>query len=115
MKSLSVGLAIMFSVLMSNIANAECAWVLWEKEMRRGHLVSWKILVAHPKYDQCKAAQKDWFEFNKTSFERMKKNRVDRIKDVGGSPFYLVVIDYEDNMQRVFESQCLPDTIDPRK
>lgn len=101
---------------MSNTARAQGAWLLWEKEMRSGQLSEWKILEAYPKYDECKAAQRDWLEQMKRGFDLIKQRRdpLNRIKTISAIPF-TIVLDYEEGSQRVFETQCLPDTIDPRK
>ena len=95
---------------------AECAWVLWEKEMREGQPYDCKILEAYPKYDQCEEAQKDWLEQQKEGFEKIKKRMdpLNRITTIIATPF-IIIVNYEDGSQRVFETQCLPDTIDPRK
>lgn len=56
MKSLLVVLALFFCLLMSNVANAQCAWVLWQKivigeyEKPSG----WLPERGFPTYDACK-------------------------------------------------------------
>lgn len=100
----------------SSVAKAECAWVLWRSDRNTtGRNVS-EILDAYPKYDQCKAAQKDWLEQQRKGFEQIKKEKSGplAITGVTAHPF-IIIVDYEDGSQRLLETICLPDTIDPRK
>ena len=108
--------AIIFCLFMSTIAKAECAWVLWQRDRNTTGRNDLEILDAYPKYDQCKAAQKDWLEQQKMGFEQIKKRMdpLNRITTISTTPFRIIV-DYEGGLQRIFETQCLPDTIDPRK
>ena len=111
---IAVVIVIYFFFVHTEEPEAEFAWVLWEKEMRKGQPYDCKILEAYPKYDQCKEAQKDWLKQQKEGFEKIKNGRLDPIKRISAEPF-IIILDYENGSQRVFETQCLPDTIDPRK
>lgn len=108
-------LTLIISILICGAAMAECAWVLWEKEIEKGE-VRWTILDAFPDYDQCVARQRLWLELGKKGFEDIKTRRdpLNRISDIRAIPFFIFV-DYEDGLQRVFSTYCLPDTVDPRK
>jgi len=113
MKSLLVGLAIIFCLLMSNIANAQCGWVLWTSQHfgdeRTG---AWTIDSAFPNYELCIKELNRNLEGMKKGFEKTPRAKINSfnygfsvdIKDESGK---------EKHFQFLFK--CLPDTIDPRK
>lgn len=106
-------LAILLCLFSSSTANAECAWVLWERQYlqnEEGKVVNpgeWGIVSAYPKYEQC--------------FERQKQQFLD-LKETPGfkviSRPFEYVSQYTESGKGpsiLQELKCLPDTIDPRK
>jgi len=116
MKSLSVKLGVILIGLIilgyAEVCNAQCAWVLWERQYmvtEEGKVANpgeWGIVAAYPKYEQC--------------FERQKKEFLD-LKEAPGfkvisRPFEYVMGRKEGGKLVILqELKCLPDTIDPRK
>ena len=94
MKSLLLIFGILLCVLFSdNIAQAECAWVLWMRGAARGQDVTWDIIGGFPTFEQCQKALID-------AFKDMKKEKPETEKE---------------RVQIKFTFVCLPDTVDPRK
>ena len=115
MKSLSfklgvilIGLAIFGYV---EVANAQCAWILWENS-HPNVSDQWMMRNGFQTYDQCKKAKKDIYETTKKEFLSQKMG-------------YRVIDDTEDFLSFGFRQEglpsiyygwmCLPDTVDPRK
>jgi hypothetical protein len=92
MKSSSVMFGILLCLLLTNIAQAECAWVLWMKGISKQE-VSWDPIGGFPSYEQCQKAAIDAFKDLKKDQSETQKERV----------------------QIKFFFTCFPDTIDPRK
>lgn len=104
-----------------NIANAECAWVLWEKwevaGIKDGKLttdVLWTLVVATPKYEQCLEKQEGLFERIKKGADE-DKEKYDTISEITAVPFTLVIKRFKSGEGSSHTLYCLPDTIDPRK
>lgn len=100
---------------MSNIVNAQCAWVLWTQEGNRveekWYPPRWQIHSAFPTYDLC--MQNRIKELNRYK-EIYIYNKIDISMYGDGSGFAI----HNRNLNRLefsYESKCLPDTLDPRK
>jgi hypothetical protein len=101
--------AIIFGLFVSSTANAEGAWVLWEKTAESGLPSEWKTVVAYPKYEQCIARQKKDFDIIKTSYSGYKIQIA--------SPETITIERRHENSTLgsiVISLKCFPDTIDPR-
>lgn len=114
-------LAIIFSLFVSSIANAQCAWVLWERwevaGIKDGKLtndVLWTLIVATPKYEQCLENQTGLFERIKKGANE-DKEKYDTISKIEAVPFSLVITRFKSGGDSSKTLYCLPDTIDPRK
>jgi hypothetical protein len=104
-------LAIIFCLLVSSIANAQCAWILWEKS-HPNISNKWMMRNGFQTYDQCKKAKRDAYETTKKGFLSLKMG-------------YRIIADTEDwlsmglsgeGLPSIYYSwMCLPDTLDPRK
>ncbi len=110
-------LTVIFCLFMSTIANAQCAWVLWEllelATFTSGnvkHNEFWIFVEATQKYEQCLENQKRLFEEVKNRLAQ-EKNPKQKFETV---PYRFIVVssDYHRNSHTFY---CLPDTIDPRK
>jgi hypothetical protein len=116
-KSLSLILGIIFSLFMTGIADAECAWVLWIKQQstftEEGELPrvveNWELIAAVPTFEQCLTIQKLLFENQKTIWGRIKGAKVT------GVDISLITVNFEGGGLRIIKPNCFPDTIDPRK
>jgi len=91
-------LAIIFCLFVSSIANAECAWVLWEgRDKNIGSDTIWTIESAFPSYKLC----------------------TDRIKNICGTASMddssYTCAKFNFLGYAAWYYKCLPDTIDPRK
>ena len=113
-------LAIIFCLFVSGVANAQCAWVLWEKwevaGIKDGKLttnVLWTLIVATPNYDQCLEKQEGLYERIKNGADEDKK-KYDTILEIEAVPFTLVIERYRSGRFSSNTLYCLPDTIDPR-
>jgi hypothetical protein len=102
---------------MGRIANAECAWVLWEHweidtiiDEKIKHDELWKIIQATPKYEQCLETQRGLFEIMKNRLTQ-EKNPKQKIEAVS----YTLIILSSDRQNDSHTFYCFPDTIDPRK
>jgi hypothetical protein len=96
--------------LLANIANAEGAWVLWERTTELGLPSEWKIVVAYPKHEQCIERQKKDFEIIKKVYSGFKIQIL--------SPETIVIENLHENTALgnvVITLRCFPDSIDPRK
>jgi len=98
--------------LAANIANAEGAWVLWEGTTELGLPCEWKIVTAHPKYEQCIERHNRDFEIIKKTFENLGfKTRI-----ISAETMVIEKVHSNTALGDVVITQkCLPDTIDPRK
>jgi hypothetical protein len=111
-------LAIIFCLFVSSMANAQCAWVLWERVSH--HPIDkegkWELKKAFPSYNECLEVKEsevhDTAEFMKIWNEVKKKNK-SWVKINHG--VNVVVWDGEMSEFTIFEYHCFPDTIDPRK
>lgn len=117
MKSLLVGLAIIFCLLMSNIANAQCAWVLWEQsefgsssDKTKDYFRNWTIVGAFPTSSVCLQTEEDLCKRREKLLKEHSSN-CSCFKSWGG---HTLTRTTEDGFL-VLEFKCLPDTIDPRK
>jgi hypothetical protein len=66
--------AIILCLLMSSIANAECAWVLWEKKVSCQLSVKWvpgdwSINSAYPNYEMCIEKRNSILNSNKETWK----------------------------------------------
>jgi len=103
-------LTIILCLLISTIANAECAWVLWERTYPVPD--EWMMINGFQTYDQCEKAKKEAYEtkkriLSKSGWKVLGEEREDLLSmelSVGGRSTSI----YTGWM-------CLPDTIDPRK
>jgi len=114
-------LALLFCLSMTNIVNAQSAWVLWEKfyineegkiyTLEEGKKVKvdkveWKVVNAYPTYEDCVGGQMANFLY--TPEQKGFK--------VFSKPFEYESVKKQDGKLSVLhELKCLPDTIDPRK
>ena len=96
----------------SSLVDAECAWVLWERQHiknEEGKVTNagdWGIVSAYPKYEQCLDRQRQ--EFINFPEEQGYK--------VVSRPFEYALRYKEGGEGSILqELKCLPDTIDPRK
>ena len=113
MKSLLVGLAIIFCLLMSNVANAQSAWVLWGFQYLGDEQAgNWFVRSAFPNLELCTKELNSNLESLKKAIEAWLRTNVSSFE--GG---LLVNFRDESGKERrlVFLYKCLPDTIDPRK
>ena len=113
MKSLLVGLAIMFCLLMSNIAIAQCGWVLWSFHyLADERTCACTIDSAFPNYELCMKQLNRNLEGMKKGFEATPGGKINSF-DYGFS----VDIKDESGKEKHFKFlfKCLPDTVDPRK
>jgi hypothetical protein len=108
-------LTIILLIAFSSVANAECAWVLWEQnayyKIEKGEAIErkyWEIIGAFPKYEQC-------LERKKVLFTNVKKGVEERDPKVQAVPFELVIEHFSETSSLHYQFKCLPDTIDPRK
>jgi len=110
MKSLLIGLAIIFCVLIGNIANAQCAWVLWLKHCsfitKSGENMrcEWTLEEAYPIYEQCMKARENSWTGYKQMFPKSE-----------GVPFGYLNLSKESEKALTINFHCFPDTVDPRK
>lgn len=113
MKSLSVKLGFIVVVIgllifeygcpVVNIANTECAWVLWmkttvleyEKNFRTDSSIYWELINAFPAHEKCMEVQKTLEPREIHSKDKDKNKDKEKI-------IHIMYI-------------CLPDTVDPRK
>jgi hypothetical protein len=115
MKFLLVISAILFCLFVSSIANAQCAWVLWQQRVyyrieydnpiERKY---WEVMAAFPSYEQC-------LERKRVLFTKIKESIRKSNPKVDAVPFELVIEHFTEisSLHHIF--MCLPDTIDPRK
>jgi hypothetical protein len=123
MKSLSVGLAIIFCLLMSSTVNAECAWVMWMKTEKTtfgkykqypDRSVKWELIEAVPKFEQCSQRAGEYSERQYTLYLKGKLEgellgmKLEKLSSGG------LILSGEGWTQTI-EWKCFPDTIDPRK
>ncbi len=96
------------------LANAQCAWVLWEQIGNRiegkWYPPEWHINSAFPTYDQCVQKQNKNFNFLKDAYSKSKPSIY--MDTVG---FSVLNPNEGNRVDFSYESKCLPDTIDPRK
>jgi hypothetical protein len=104
---------------MSNIANAQCAWVLWKSSKFISNLqeVSWELISAVPTHGQCLEMKEVLFEQEKIAYKKLKTDmpdlKIEMILVKPEIPDHISVV-FQDRVQWL-DYQCLPDTIDPRK
>ena len=118
-KMKQVLLTIMFCLLMSNIANAECAWVLWKMKRittygaNTAPITEWSRVVVVPDFKECRMNQLGAFraELNLSKMDIL--GSVESSEGVEGGPSKISV--HFKGTSEDIEFQCLPDTIDPRK
>lgn len=115
MKSILVTLGIISCLVMSNIVNALCAWVLWEQRayyrIENDNPIErkyWEIIGAFPKYEQC-------LERKKVLFTNIKEQVRKSDPKVDAVPFELVIEHFTETSSLHHLFICLPDTIDPRR
>ena len=127
-------LALMLCLSMTNIVNAQCAWVLWEQDIAYTLLPlpkdsEWKLIMAFPKFEQCLSSQKQYFEAEKLRWEEQQSyyrkfshQKLELISNAGQGVSSLIlrwweIRDGEEKISGTREEifKCLPDTVDPRK
>jgi len=108
-------LIIVLLIVLGGVANAECAWVLWEQKtyytIEKGEATEktfWLIIEAFPQYEQC-------LERKKMLFVNIKGIAASTGPKVQAVPFELVIEHFSDTASLHHHLKCLPDTIDPRK
>jgi len=111
MKQLAPGSLIVALLLASlGTASAECAWVLWTREIAVSASFidekAWQILRAIPTYDACESAQAKTIKNIEASYARRDGARASVLGDN--------VIVSAPGMSLTHYFRCLPDTIDPR-
>lgn len=134
-------LAIILYLLMSSIANAECAWVWWESLSGKVNLLvstrpyqiyegkgDWVVKKAFPNYKDCTESLNEYKMRMTEILEREKKYRdgLDDPAEYGVKKIYSIVV-LDDGIDIYYFHRtpedahaklmwmCLPDTIDPRK
>jgi len=107
---------------MVNIANAQCAWVLWKKwDYQFGkdpERVNWTLIAAFPQYEQCMKNQIDSFERMRifwTDVIEKSPNKNEKVEAHSGEGGPSQIIIKAKGGISIFEFYCLPETIDPRK
>ena len=113
----AVVIVICFFFVHTEESEAECAWVLWykyesiqfEKDNPNPKTTgNWELMAAAPKFEQCLAMQKSYFEHHKKLWEGTNVK-------MQTSPFRLIILDFGNQGSRYIKFECFPDTIDPRK
>lgn len=101
--------ATIFCLFMSSIANAECAWVLWERSYPVPD--EWMMINGFQTYDQCKKAKKDAYETKKRILSKMGWEVTEEMEDS-----LSMGLSRGGRSTSIYTSwMCLPDTLDPRK
>lgn len=124
MKSLSVKVVVILIGLAifgyAEVCKAQSAWVLWEKmefsafeKGKNQHfIVSWRILGAVPKYEEClEKLSKTWEQY-KIDYSPEKS---EGIKETSSKLYGIISISFKNGDTLFFTLSCLPDTVDPRK
>jgi len=113
MKLLSVGSAIIFCFLISNTANAQFNWVLWEYSfLGEGVKADWTVDGAFPNYDLCIKGLNDNVDKLRKATEKWPGATVNLL-DRGLVVFFTDASGKAKQFIWVFK--CLPESIDPRK
>jgi hypothetical protein len=103
-------IAIIFSFIMSSMAEAECAWVLWLKHCsfvaKTGENLKceWELNEAYPTHEQCMSVRENIWTGYKKMF--LKSD---------GVPFGYLNLNKDSDTALTIDFRCFPDTIDPRK
>lgn len=114
-------LTIIFCLFASSMANAQCAWVLYERVSHNlGHKEGkWELRIAFPSYNECLEAKESevralgemmggW-----PKFEERNQGNKGWVKINPG--FNVILWDEKRQEFTIWEYQCFPDTINPRK
>ena len=118
-------LVIVFVICFSGVANAQCAWVLWErsefsaKEEKNNSYTGWHIVGAYPTAKACLQTEEDICMKRKELDSKDYPNqdplfRPKEVKCFGSWGGHMVTW-YNGMGNWMSEWKCLPDTVDPRK
>jgi hypothetical protein len=109
-KMKKVFLTIIFCLLVSTTANAQCAWVLWERSYPI--LDEWIMIDGFQTHDQCKKAKKDAYETRKRFLLNLGYKVTEEMEGTLSAQ-----LSFRGRLTSpIYTSwMCLPDTVDPRK
>jgi hypothetical protein len=116
-------LVVICALLWNNVANAECAWLLWEKAEKTvfgkgtfpDQSITWDLVHAVPKFEQCLQLLNDAFERRSKFYTKAKSEGGFPGIEIKISPEQVLIMESGDGYFRSIVFKCLPDTIDPRK
>ena len=99
-----------YGCLVVNIANAQCAWLLWKSTTINVDETSkrWEIIIAVPTYEQCSIAKKDLIQNELEVYRKLFKSA-----DVTSPDHILAVM--REGVINTLDYYCFPGTVDPRK
>ncbi len=100
---------------LTGMANAQCAWVLWERVSPLVHREEgkWELQKAYPTYTDCMNAKEAEVHSTGEMFKGLGKNEQERTRVNPGEN--VIMWESKKSEFTIFEYKCLPDTIDPRK
>jgi len=95
-----------------NIANAQCAWMLWEGRSDEKDYLRWQLNDAFPSYEKCKQSQ--LMECERWKQMLLEETSIERVVD--NCPRSLTIFyKISSRSPQEIHYRCFPDTIDPRK
>jgi hypothetical protein len=115
-------LAIIFCLFLGSVANAQSAWVLWKRVSH--NLIDkegkWELKIAFPTYNEClevkESELRDTGKTAKAWKEVMNEENQGNRSWVRINPGVNVIVwDEKESKFTIYEYNCFPDTIDPRK
>ncbi len=105
-------LSLLLYLFMTNVVNAQCAWILWEStNVVDDSSLRWHVSDAFPSHEKCKQAQQTKCKKSKKVLTEQRAKNV----TVGDDCPDLLTVVYPNSSYILFGFLCLPDTIDPRK
>ena len=105
-------LVLLLCLSITNIANAQCAWILWEKVENPSarFFLEWTMKNGYKTHEQCQKAKKNAYETTKTAFLKNGYRVIDDTEDL------LMMGVGREGIPSIYHAwMCLPDTVDPRK